>query len=236
MRRTGHRLESDGKANEVATCQCGTTSEPIATQAGRKRWHQQHLADLPEPTCEVDGCSKARRGRRFCPAHDDLRTRNGQPERLPHEVHRSRALAGVPVVLPSDAQVSFWRQVTRGSGCWQWTGCVGSDGYGQVSAPARTRLRAHRVAYELEVGPIEVGLTLDHLCKNRLCVNPTHLEPVTRAENSRRESDRNTTCRQGHPKTPENRYVRPDGLGTHCRPCIQIRSKRQYEREKALRG
>jgi hypothetical protein len=103
--------------------------------------------------------------------------------------------------------------------CWVWTGRVKSGGYGEVS-----RYYAHRVAYELYVGPIPAGLHIDHLCMNKWCVNPNHLEPVTLAENTRRWFAANppSHCRRGHPWTQENRYVgtRTNGKKwSSCLPC-----------------
>ena len=78
---------------------------------------------------------------------------------------------------------------------------------------------AHRVAYELQVGPIPVGLQLDHLCRVRSCVNPAHLEPVTSAENTRRGlRAMKTHCPQGHPYAGENLLIRPTGQ-RRCRTC-----------------
>jgi hypothetical protein len=71
------------------------------------------------------------------------------------------------------------------TGCWEWIGTCQSNGYGAFAVAGKT-LRAHRWAYEHFVGPIPVGLTIDHLCRNRTCVNPEHMEPVTSAENTRR--------------------------------------------------
>lgn len=94
------------------------------------------------------------------------------------------------------------------SGCWLWLGELNSAGYGRISQGSnhngtRVRSLAHRVSYELAKGPIPEGLELDHLCRVRCCVNPGHLEPVTRSENNRRGD---LMKRKGVPK--------PDGWGT----------------------
>jgi HNH endonuclease len=81
-------------------------------------------------------------------------------------------------------QERFWEKVEQGEGCWLWTGAI-DRGYGQFVWNGRKR--AHRVAYELIIGPIPEGLELDHLCRNKSCVRPEHLEPVTKAENIRRQ-------------------------------------------------
>ena len=85
---------------------------------------------------------------------------------------------------------NFERHVLRMPfGCWVWTGEILEHGYGRVSWGPH-RYPAHRVAYELYVGPIPEGMQLDHLCRNRRCVNPAHVEPVTCRENLLRGNTR----------------------------------------------
>lgn len=129
----------------------------------------------------------------------------------------------------------FWAKVDRSdeSGCWLWTAHTAA-GYGRfrMNRPRRVAC-AHRVAYELVVGPIPEGLDLDHLCRNRGCVNPAHLEPVTRGENVRRGAKGRlvTHCPQGHEYDGPNTYVDPKGL-RHCRACRRERELQRYYRLK----
>lgn len=99
--------------------------------------------------------------------------------------------------------------------CWPWRASRTSAGYGQFRHNGRPQL-AHRLAYETFVGPIPEGMTIDHLCRNRVCVNPFHMEIVTLAENSRRGAVRER-CKNGH-LLAESAYIYPDGT-RECHPC-----------------
>ncbi len=108
------------------------------------------------------------------------------------------------------------------TGCWDWTAALNSHGYGEVYWLGSPR-GSHRIVYSLLVGPVPVGLDLDHLCRVRHCVNPEHLEPVTRQENLLRGARCCIThCPQGHEYTPENTRRDRDGR-RRCRECNRIR-------------
>ena len=120
-------------------------------------------------------------------------------------------------------------------GCWIWIGCIGRDGYGQFMIYYR-HFKAHRFVYEYLLGEIPKGLTLDHLCRNRACVNPDHLEPVTLKKNLSRGSVNKfkgiTHCIRGHKFTKENTYLTMNGR--YCIICRKIRDKESYQRKKLL--
>jgi len=121
-------------------------------------------------------------------------------------------------------------------GCWLWTGFVGGNGYGSFTVWRVGTIWAHRMVYERVVGPIPEGLELDHLCRVRRCVNPQHLEPVTRRENARRGESpaglkaRQTHCKRGHEFTEQN--TRRDKYGNRsCRSCDAARKRSQRRGE-----
>jgi len=110
-----------------------------------------------------------------------------------------------------------------------WTKSTTSNGYGQIANSGRPN-RVHRVAYEHLVGPIPPGMHLDHLCRNLLCCNPLHLEPVSQGENTRRGVSHarrsaaakvKTHCARGHELTDDNVYVTKTGARS-CRACKRI--------------
>lgn len=122
--------------------------------------------------------------------------------------------------------VRFARKIyVHQDGCWLWSGTITSRGYGQFVRGGR-REPAHRVAYEVAVGPIPDGMQLDHLCRERSCVNPTHLEPVTCRENLLRgetlaaKNVAKTTCPSGHT------YDRREGNRRRCSKCINEKNAR----------
>jgi hypothetical protein len=124
--------------------------------------------------------------------------------------------------------VRFWRKVeVIPNGCWLWTAGKFPNGYGCFSLGVipRRNVGAHRFAYEHFVGPIPEDKELDHLCRVRHCVNPQHLEPVTRSENLLRspligQANRKTHCKRGHPLEGANLYIKGDFRS--CRACKQV--------------
>lgn len=135
--------------------------------------------------------------------------------------------------LLSDTVARFWAKVDKTDTCWLWTAAT-RRGYGAFGVNGRM-MGAHRLAYELMVGPIPVGMQLDHLCRVRHCVRPEHLEPVTAKENIQRgqtgpsrgrQQRAKTHCPHGHPYDEENTRIY---LGhRHCRACQRVHNRARF--------
>lgn len=176
-------------------------------------------------TCRVEDCDKPSGTRGWCSMHYGRVRRHGSP-------------AGGHPRLPWPQNVHA--RINRTGTCWLWTGSLNNRGYGQVAGPDGRLLLAHRAVYELFVGPIPEGLTIDHLCRVRACCNPAHLEPVTHAENVLRGLSPSavhasaTHCPQGHPYDDENTHLSREGWRS-CKECNRSRARRNYARKKAER-
>lgn len=122
-------------------------------------------------------------------------------------------------------------------GCWLWTANAHAQGYGKIKIAKKTML-AHRVSYELYVGKIAKGLHIDHLCRQPACVNPYHLEPVTKKENTLRgvgpsaQNAKKTHCKRGHELTSQNMY----SYSTTRRICVACSREQDSKRKRAYRA
>ncbi len=184
------------------------------------------LLDSTTPTCSEPDCQRFIYARAFCKKHYQRRRRNGL---LP------------PLKLTSEDR--FWMKVNKqgplfdGTPCYLWTGVTDKYGYGFRRIAKRKTVKVHRWAYETFVAPIPEGLTIDHLCRVRNCVNTAHLEPVTLLENIERgATHRNPNrihnqCIAGHFMDEENTYR--NGKRRFCKECQRRRTREWMRKNRA---
>ncbi len=151
---------------------------------------------------------------------------------------REETIMPMGIYLRKTADERFWERVNKvENGCWEWRGCCGRNGYGMFSYQGQSVL-AHRFSLNLSQISIPFGLEVDHLCRNRRCVNPSHLEIVTHQINVLRgnssppnKNRQDTHCPHGHPYDLFNTYFMPHG-GRSCKACRRNWQYRKYWADK----
>lgn len=164
-------------------------------------------------------------------------------ENIQEIIERYELKSGAHTSLKKGACIMrFLSKVRVEKGCWVWTGRLMHKGYGQFSPTSKKNVRAHKFSYETFISKVPHGLCLDHLCRNRSCVNPEHLEPVTNRENLRRSNiapaeinSRKTHCPKGHAYLGDNLRVRPNG-SRDCRACELEESRRYNDKNRDIKN
>lgn len=175
---------------------------------------------MAKSTCSVQDCPRETKARGWCQRHYDRWWKHGDP---------TKTLT--PMRIDGTVEYRFWSKVDKSETCWLWTAGRNLQGYGRFTELYGTRL-AHRISWEMLVGPIPEWLELDHLCRTPACVRPSHLEPVTsrvnvlRGEGIPAKNAQKTHCKHNHKFTPENTYNPPGQPNSRmCRECARARSR-----------
>lgn len=182
-----------------------------------------------ESACAVDGCDQPRRRREWCGRHHRRWLKHGDVNRVDRPGLREEVRFAKMVMpgLPSDYRPDL-------GPCLLFTGSHNGNGYGQFRYNGHGGY-AHRYAWERVNGPIPAGLTVDHLCMVRCCVEITHLELVDGPTNTRRGIDARTMCKNGmHERIPENQYMRRGRL--NCLPCLRATQQRYTDKTRLPPG
>lgn len=192
----------------------------------QRHYRQQHARGLPplvvdkrhreRNRCAVLGCNKQARARGWCGTHYARWRLHGDPLRARQRSNPLRRFQN-------------YYELRAGSECWWWLAQIGSDGYGRFSDGER-QIRAHIWAFKTFVGPVPRGKQLHHLCRNRVCVNPAHLQPVTPQEHVRIHASLKTTCPHGHLYDEGNTYFSPKGE-RRCRECHRRESRQRKQKQ-----
>ena len=146
-------------------------------------------------------------------------------------------MLGTILIMKRNEEDRFWEKVQiQTNGCWEWTAAKDEEAYGFFRAGGK-QVRAHRWAYEYCIGLIPPGLEPDHLCRNRSCVNPWHMEPVTNIVNILRGNGqgainaRKTHCKKGHPLAGDNLGIQSDGKKRYCVTCYREWKRTAWHRK-----
>lgn len=184
---------------------------------------KKYQSDKP---CSILGCPRPMSYRGMCNTHAERNRRHGSPY----------TVNGVRVIEPAQPPANEWEAVFRNrytvttEDCWEMTKRPKNTGYHEIGWQGQV-YGAHRLSYELAVGPIPEGMTIDHLCFNPPCMNPAHLRLLTHSENSANKKPKEWLgCNKGHPPTPENTYTVARSSGRVERGCKVCRRNRQLMR------